>query len=311
MLRSIGSLGLRWVKRPWIGVAVCVLVCSALAAKAVGHVIEAQALSDSPNAPRVPAIATPAPVPTTPRVDRGAQGSSLVSRDMFCSSCAPPPPAPPGPGGVASGVPLTSLPLILVATSLGHDPIATVRDDRTGSQGAYALGEPLPGAGEITRIGATYVDFVNSATDREERVSLLATTSSTSLASQQPTTAPTSADNPYADRVKRIDDTRYEVDRSLVKELVAAAGKPVPGVRMIPISKDGKLSGVRVLSARADSIAGVLGLKGSDTLTAVNGVPIDSLDKMLELYTKIDEMNVVSIDGTRAGKPITWQYTMK
>ena len=310
MLRSIGSLGLRWVKRPWIGVAVCVLVCSALAAKAVGHVIEAQVLSDSRSAPRVPVIADAPAAPVAPRVDRGAQGSSLVTRDMFCSSCAPPPPPPPGPGGVATGVPLTSLPLVLIATSLGHDPIATVRDDRTGSQGAYAIGEPLPGAGEITRIGATYVDFVNAATEREERVSLLAIASSTSLASQQPTAPPT-PDNPYADRVKKIDDTRYEVDRSLVKELVAAAGKPVPGVRMIPISKDGKLSGVRVLQARADSIAGVLGLKGSDTLTAVNGVPIDSLDKMLELYTKIDEMNVVSIDGTRAGKAITWQYTMR
>src|SRR6185312_2666151 len=162
-------------------------------------------------------------------------------------------------------------------TSLGHQPIATVRDDRTGSQGAFEIGEMLPGSGAITKIGATYVDFVNSASSREERISLLA------LASLQPPPppGPPAADTPYADRVKKIDDTRYEVDRSLVKELVAAAGKPVPGVRMIPVSKDGKLAGIRVLSARADSIAGVLGLKGQDTLNAVNGVPIDSLDKML------------------------------
>jgi type II secretory pathway component PulC len=309
MLRSIGAFGLRWVKRPWILVAVCVLVCSALAAKAVGHVIEAQVLSDSRTAPRVPQVEAPASAPAAPRVDRGAQGSSLVTRDMFCSTCAPPP--PPGPGVVdpAGGIPLTSLPLVLIATSLGHQPIATVRDDRSGSQGAFEVGESLPGSGEITKIGATYVDFVNAASSREERISLLA------LASSQPPPPPPPgappADAPYADRVKKIDDTRYEVDRSLVKELVAAAGKPVPGVRMIPVSKDGKLAGIRVLSARPDSIAGVLGLKGSDTLNAVNGVPIDSLDKMLELYSKMDDMNVVTIDGTRGGKPISWQYTMR
>jgi hypothetical protein len=308
MLRSIGSFGLRWVKRPWIVVAVCVLVCSALAAKAVGHVIEAQVLSDSRTAPRVPQISPAPAAPSAPVVDRGAQGSSLVTRDMFCSTCAPPP--PPGPGVVdpAGGIPLTSLPLVLVATSLGHQPIATVRDDRTGSQGAFEGGEALPGTGEITKIGATYVDFVNAASSREERISLLA------LASAQPPPPPPGpppADAPYADRVKKIDDTRYEVDRSLVKELVAAAGKPVPGVRMMPVSKDGKLAGIRVLSARADSIAGVLGLKGGDTLSAVNGVAIDSLDKMLELYSKMDDMNVVTIDGMRGGKPISWQYTMR
>jgi hypothetical protein len=32
---------------------------------------------------------------------------------------------------------------------------------------------------------------------------------------------------------------------------------------------------------------------------------------MLELYTKMDNLNVVAIDGTRGGKPITWQYHLK
>jgi hypothetical protein len=308
MLDLLRRLGWRVARRPWLGAVVCVLVCAVLAAQAVGHVIEARALSASRTSPRIPVVAEPAPIASAP-VDRGAQGRSLVARDMFCSACVAI--EDPKPIGAADGqgVPLTSLPLVLVATSLGHDPIATVRDDRTGSQGAYVVGEPLLGAGEITRIGATYVDFVNPQASREERVSLLA------LAAAKPTDPapqPAAADaDPFADRVRKVDDTHFEVARGLIKDLVGAAGKPVPGVRMIPISKDGKLAGVKVLSARTDSVAGALGLRSGDTLGAVNGVPIDSLDKMLEVYSKIDELNVVAIDGTRQGKPITFEYKLR
>ncbi|HTJ43505.1 MAG TPA: type II secretion system protein GspC, partial [Kofleriaceae bacterium] len=299
---------MRIVKRPWIGVAVCVLVCAALAAQAVGHVIEAQVLAASPNAPKIPRVIDPTPAPAAPAIDRVAEGTTLVSRDMFCSSCAPVAPPKPEPGGVETGVPLTSLPFILIATSLGHDPIATVRDDHSGSQGAFALGETLPGAGSITRIGATYVDFMNPAASREERVSLLAVATG---GPPQPQPVTTQTAGAFDDRVRKVDDTHFEVTRSLIKELVGAAGKPVPGVRMMPMSKDGKLSGVRVLSARPDSVAGALGLKSGDTLGAVNGVQIDSLDKMLEVYSKIDELNVVAIDGTRGGKPITFEYKLR
>lgn len=309
MLDAARTFAWRVLRRPWIGVVVCVLVCAVLAAQAVGHVIEAQVLGASRTSPKLPVIASAAPAAAAPVIDRGAQGSSLVTRDMFCSACsAVVDPKPIPGGGDGAGVPLTTLPLVLVATSLGHDPIATVRDDRSGSQGAFSLGEPLPGAGEITRIGATYVDFVNPAASREERVSLLAL-----LAAPPPPppgAQPATADA-FADRVRKVDDTHYEVARGLIKDLVGAAGKPVPGVRMIPISKDGKLAGIRVLSARPDSIAGALGLKSGDTLAAVNGVPIDSLDKMLEVYSKIDELDVVAIDGTRQGKPMTFEYKLR
>ena len=310
MLDAARTLAWRVLRRPWIGVVVCVLVCAVLAAQAVGHVIEAQVLGASRTSPKLPVIASPEPAPAAPVIDRGAQGTSLVARDMFCSTCTAIVDPKPIPGGDGAGVPLTSLPLVLVATSLGHDPIATVRDDHTGSQGAFELGESLPGAGAITRIGATYVDFVNPAASREERVSLLAL-----LAAQPPQPAPGPAPaattDAFADRVRKVDDTHYEVARGLIKDLVGAAGKPVPGVRMMPISKDGKLAGIRVLSARPDSIAGALGLKSGDTLAAVNGVPIDSLDKMLEVYSKIDELNVVAIDGTRQGKPLTFEYKLR
>jgi type II secretory pathway component PulC len=313
MFDSFAFVATKLARRPWIAVVVCVLVCALFAARAVGHVIEAQMLGDARTAPAIPRI-EPAPVVTAAVADPRAQGRGLVDRDMFCSTCGPALP-PPGEVVQAEGgeIALTSLPLVLVATSLGHQPIATVRDDRSGSQGAYYVGEALPGAGAITKIGATYVDFVNTATSKEERVSLIAAAAKTAAVTTT-TAGPApaaSADNPYADRIKKLDDTRYEVARDLVKELVGAAGKPLPGVRMVPASKDGKLAGIRVLQARPDSIAGQLGLRGGDTLAAVNGIAIDSIDKMLEVYSKLDNMNAVTIDGTRGGKPISWEYKLR
>jgi len=309
MFDTFARVSTRIVRRPWIGVVVCVLVCALFAARAVGHVIEAQVLGPRAVAPQVPRVQQPT-APSVPPVDRAAQGKTLVSRDMFCSDCAPPAATTAPATGATGEIPLTSLPLVLVATSLGHEPIATVRDDRSGSQGAYYVGEDLPGAGEITKIGATYVDFVNASTSRQERASLLAAAKAATPGATA-SVAPAAPDNAYADRVKKLDDTRYEVDRNLVRELVGAAGKPVPGVRVVPVSKDGKLAGVRILSARPDSVAGALGLKSGDTLGAVNGVAIDSIDKMLEVYTKLDTMSVVTLDGTRGGKAISWEYKLR
>jgi type II secretory pathway component PulC len=315
MLDAFAAMAASVGRRSWIVVMVCVVVCAALAARIVAHVIEAEALADADRAPAVPvvalAVAPPPAAAPRPGTD-AAEGRALVDRDMFCSSCSvagPGPGQPPGPG---VGVPFTSLPLVLVATSLGHEPIATVRDERSGSQGAYGGGDRMPGAGPIVRIGATSVDFENPAAGRVERLSLLA---QAGLAAGGPAPGARPAPHtPWDDRVRALDDTHFEVDRRLVREMVEAAGKGgrgMRGMRMMPLSRDGKLAGIRVMMARPDSIAGVLGLRTGDTVTSVAGVPIDSVDRLLEVYGKLDDLPAVTVEGTRRGQPLALEYRLR
>jgi hypothetical protein len=307
MMDVVASFARGVGRRSWLWTVVCVVVCAALASRIAADIVEGQALTDREVAPVVPHVAAPPPPAPVAR----PTGAALVDRDMFCSSCAPATaPVASGPMVAGDAVPMTTLPLILVATTLGREPIATIRDDHSGSQGAYGERDPLPGAGPVTHIGATYVDFENPVAQRIERVSLRGA-AAVAVVDAKPAPGPEVAASPYADRVRKVDDSHYEVERGLIRDLVGAASKPMPGMRVMPFSKDGKLAGVKIVSARPDSVAGMLGLKSGDTLGAVNGMAIDSIDRMLEVYSKLDDLNRVTLDGTRGGKPMQLDYALR
>src|SRR5438046_1045291 len=79
------------------------------------------------------------------------------------------------------------------------------------------------------------------------------------------TPGPTDPD-PYADRLKKIDDHTFDVDRSLVRELVGGSMTKA-GARILPQQgKDGTLSGLKVFGVNPTGLAGRLGLKNGDMI---------------------------------------------
>ena len=115
--------------------------------------------------------------------------------------------------------------------------------------------------------------------------------------------AATDAREPAADRITKLGEGRYEVDRALVRELVTGAARP-GGMRMVPITKDGEVAGVRVLGVKPGSVAAAIGLKTGDVLAAIDGAPIKTAQQLLDLYAKLDQLSGVELQGTRAGKPL-------
>jgi hypothetical protein len=291
---------LQWVnaglRRTWLVAVAAMIACSVFAAHGIASLVEAQYLEPAPSrsAP-LHTVQVTAPVSVI-----NPDGTTFVTRNMFCSTCA-------APGG--GSVPTDSYhpPAILIATSVGADSRATLRVPATEAQGSWGLGDIVPGVGKIDRIGFVSIDVIDIADpNRRGTLSLfdgtLASGGGRSDASAA-TLAPAAAD-PFAGRIKKIDDTTYEVDRSLVRELVGGAGGTANG-RVIPITKDGKLDGLRLAGVRSGSIANAVGLKNGDVLQVVNNTKIESANTLLTLYSQLDQLNNVELAGTRAGKPLT------
>jgi hypothetical protein len=272
------------VRRIWLVAPITVVVCATFGAHAVAALVDAQVPEPAPlprNAPpreKAKALAKP-------------DGSTFVARNMFCSTCAP----QAGPGPTESFVPDAQL----IATSVGADPRATVRVRATEAQGSWGLDEEIPGVGKIDRIGFVTIDVVDG-TGRHATLSLLEPAQATT-AIAAPVPAPTDA---YADRLKRIDDTTFEVDRSLVRELVGGSMAKA-GARVSPMSKDGALIGLKVLGVRRDGLAGRLGLQNGDVLEGINNTKIESANTLLGLYAQLETLDTVELEGTRHGKPLT------
>jgi|SRR5688572_25514064 type II secretion system protein C len=288
-------------RRSWIVGAVTVTVCATLAAQAAGNVVEARYLSDATHAPAVTRVApvaapAPAPIPTAPAT------ASLVERNMFCSDCVAAGDPDPAAG---AGALRSSLPLVLIATSLGTDPWATVRNTESGAQGAFGVGDRIPRVGAIAAIAGTWIEVANDAAEgRIERIELLtvAAPGPTAGGGKPVATAEKPPESPFADRVNKIDDHTYEVDRQLVRELATSAGGQVKGVRVTPVIKDDKLAGLKVLVAKPDSVAAAVGLRPGDVIQTIDGKPIESAQQMIDIMARLDEISSVQFDGTRRGK---------
>jgi general secretion pathway protein C len=303
----------------WMLGAVVVVVCAAFAAKATSHIVEARYLGDSEHRPRVAAV-MPRPETPTPQV-RTKDGGQLATRNMFCSDCTPTvdtaKPADP------SQVAMTSLPLALLATNIGpriQDSYATIVNSDNHKQGAYSVGDIVPGAnssGKIKSIHFKYVDFENNG--RVERLVLLG-------AAAPATPPPVVAEipqvpNPEENRddlqqsidngIKKIDDTNYEIDKSLVEKVLLNPMAVAKGARVVPSMKNGKPDGFKLYAIRPASAFAKLGLSNGDTLQSINGFELTSADKALEVYTKLREATSLEVEVTRRGKPVTLKYSIR
>jgi hypothetical protein len=284
-VRSIAAL----LTKTWFITAVTVVICAGFLAKAASSIIAAEALEDAPTSTLPPAPPRP-PAPTRTKLD-----GTKVTRNIFCSDCEPAVVAD------TSGR-YTGEPAILIATMMGPDPRATVRVLATEAQGSWGIGERIPGVGTIDRIGSTSIDVLDVG-GRRGTLSLLDSSSPQPRRVDAATSTPR-PDDPFAERVRKISETDYEVDRALVRELVTGTQK-AGGVRAVPQMKGSEVNGLRILGARAGTVAAAVGIKSNDVITTIDGDPIKNIQQLLDLYAKLDQVSAVELGGTRAGKPLT------
>jgi membrane-associated protease RseP (regulator of RpoE activity) len=279
------------VRRTWLVTLVAVVTCAAFAARAVAA------------APSAPPPARKAAPPATVQID----GRVLVDRNIFCSECLP---ASPTAEQGATEAPYSGLPVVLIATSLGEEASATLHVPSTGAQGSWSLGDTVPGVGSIARIGPTYIDVVD-ANHKSGRISLLdAAAGRSGPGAATPRTAAPAAPRPFADRINKINDTTFEVERGLVRELVTGVSNG-GGVRAFPVMENGEIKGLRLAGVKPGSVAAELGMRSGDLVNSIDGEPIKNVQQLLDLYAKIDNLNGVELGLVRATKPVALSLRLR
>jgi hypothetical protein len=287
------------VRRTWLVTAITVISCAAFAAHAATSIVTANYLT--PATRGAPGPGQLAPLAPTARAappalhHRRGEAAQLAERNMFCSSCSA--------STVAAATGFVLPPAVLIATGIGGQRQATVHVLTSEVQGSWALGETIPGLGLLDRIGPTWIELVDGAGHRG-RLSLLGIAETAVGRDPDPArSGDRPAADPGLDRVRPIDEQNYEVDRSLVRDLVTGAAKP-GGVRFVPKLDHGEVKGVRVFGVTPGSIPFALGLKNGDTLEAIDGAPLKDLNQLLDLYARLDQLSAVELSGTRAGRPL-------
>jgi general secretion pathway protein C len=299
----------------WVLGALAVMVCSLFAAKATGHILEAKFLGDSKTGPKVVPVIH-ADVTPTKTVDK--DGGQFQARNMFCSDCTPPV-STVATNTDPSSIQITSLPLVLLATMVGpveDQSYATIVNTDSQKQGAYSVGDPIPGAsGKLKAIKFKYVDFENNG--HIERIVLAGATppaTPVAVAETPASTGDEGKDDLQAsidNGIKKIDDNTFEIDKALVDKVLANPMAVAKGARIVPAVKNGKPDGFKLYAIRPSSVYSKLGLTNGDTLQSINGFELTSADKALEVYTKLREATSLEMEVLRRGKPVTLKYTIR
>ncbi|HVV87014.1 MAG TPA: type II secretion system protein GspC [Kofleriaceae bacterium] len=308
----------------WVVIALAVAGSAVFAAKLTNHVLAGKVLADARHGPRV---TRPMPAMNVAAANRSKDGQPIIDRNMFCSDCQPPvaevaqPTAPVDP----SVIPFTALPLELIATHVSEGPHADrdshafILNTATQMQGAYWIGHEIPGAGPIVAVHHKYVDFTNIGTKRTERISLLGDVPApppppVAVAQTTPDAGAATGDDALNAAieagVRKIDDSNYDIDRSLVDKVLANPMAIAKGARVMPSSQNGEPNGFRLYAVRPSSVYAKLGFANGDTIHAINGFELNSMDKAMEVYGKLRDAGSLQVNITRRGKPVTLNYTI-
>jgi general secretion pathway protein C len=296
----------------WILGVFAVVLCAVFAAKATGAIIEANFLGDPKQGPKLPVA--PRPDTTAVKPVRSKDGTQLAARNVFCSECSP---AAAPVNTDPQAITITTLPLQLLATNVGastESSYATIINTETQKQGAFTVGERMPGAsGNIRSIHYKFVDFENN--NRTERLVLQgAVVPTTPVPEPVASTQTGDGDDLQAavdSGIKKIDETTYEIEKKLVDQVLLNPMAVAKGARVVPAMKNGKPEGFKLYAIRPTSAFAKLGLTNGDTLTSINGFALDSADRALEVYTKLREATSLELEVTRRGKPVTLKYTIR
>lgn len=146
----------------------------------------------------------------------------------------------------------------------------------------------------------------------------VAATTPTPTPTPTPTRPPTSGDTEEKDElearleagVRQIDATHVELDRALVDALLANPMALAKGARIVPAVKDGKPHGFKLYAVRPSSFIARLGLTNGDTVVAINGQDVSTVDKALEAYATLRDVKQLVFDVERRGKLLKLTITI-
>ncbi len=114
----------------------------------------------------------------------------------------------------------------------------------------------------------------------------------------------------YSKGVKKTGPYDYQIDRSMLDEQLKDLTELGSQARVVPNYRNGKYEGFKLVGVRPGSLYRAIGIRSGDVIKAVNGKPIDSPNKALDLFEQLKNSSAIGLDIERRGQPKTLNYAI-
>ena len=239
-----------------------------------------------------------------PRSDYDA----IVNGKLFGSAGLVAAPAVEAPPPVSDLVVQTSAPLKLLATVASYptDPLSTAIIDNPSATtpiktSTYYLGQNVMENLKLLEVHRRRIILLNTAKNQKEELRMDPMGGSTAMASNTPGSARNAKVAGIADNANLVTLERAAV----VEELNSYDYADLMAQLNPSLVEDekGNITGITSASLTSIPLAKQAGLKDNDVIQAVNGITIDSEQKIGEIAQKVGNANTIRLSVLRDGKP--------
>ncbi len=212
-----------------------------------------------------------------------------------------------GPGGEDNTKPvLSSLPLKLVGTIIhGRRERSVATIEVSGKDiTAVMAGEEVEGMARIRDITRYKVVFRNLRNRKLEYIEIKEENKIQMGVAQQKSTQ----------QFGQVDKTNFNFKRAEINKYLENLPRVLQDAKAVPYvapGSGGEISGFKLVAIKSGSIYETLGLKRGDIIKGVNGEPVDSPQKAMELYQALKSADSIQLDVTRGGSATTLNYTLE
>ncbi len=110
--------------------------------------------------------------------------------------------------------------------------------------------------------------------------------------------------------VRQVADNTYEIDREVIDSTFKDLNKIATQARIVPSFKNGVANGFKLFSIQPGSLYSSIGIENGDVIQRVNGYEINSPEKALELYQRLQQSGRVTIELERGGQAVRKEYNI-
>jgi general secretion pathway protein C len=252
--------------------ALVVLSCylaSGIVTGIVAALLEPDAANASPS--RASAVDSP-----RDRADR----QIILTRNLFNVSTL----APSGVEALSEEYEDTKLPLRLLGTAAAVDTAlswAAIEDLETKQHLVVRVEQEVKGGARVLEIERRRIVLLNNG--RKEQLGL----EGDEVAAATP--RPASRRPNARGNLERLAENRFAVDRSEVQNLATNPSALFSQARILPKYEGGQMVGVQVSAIKPGSLFEQAGLENGDTITEINGQPVNGPEGAPQLFQKLTQ----------------------
>ncbi|MCB9727317.1 MAG: hypothetical protein H6744_00725 [Deltaproteobacteria bacterium] len=115
----------------------------------------------------------------------------------------------------------------------------------------------------------------------------------------------------YSHGVKKTGPYDYELDKAMLDQQLQDLSSLGTQARVVPNYRNGKYEGFKLVGVRPGSLYRSIGIRSGDVIKSINGRPIDSPNKALELFDQLKSSSALNVEIERRGQPKQLNYSIK